>query len=329
MLAPTARLLELLEILQAQTLTTGSEISERLGIDGRTVRRYVAALQALGIPVEGQRGVGGGYRIRPGFRLPPLMLSDDEAVVVALGVVAAGRLGLTASPETVETAQTKIHRVLPDALRRRVEALEATLDFTSSAPAGAPVAGETVLLLADAIRRRRRLRTGYRAYSGEESRRELSPHGLVVHSGRWYLAAFDHMRDDLRTFRVDRMRRPRVGEGAALAPPGGFDAVAHVSRSLARVPWPFEVEVLLDLPLAEATQRLTATLAELVEENGGTLLRMRVSSLDWTASVLAGLRCDFVIRGPDELRTSVTALARRLETCAVRSGEVEPAASPS
>jgi predicted DNA-binding transcriptional regulator YafY len=316
MLAPTARLLELLELLQAQTLITGGEIAGRLGIDARTVRRYVAALQALGIPVEGQRGVGGGYRIRPGFRLPPLMLNDDEAVVVALGVVAAGRLGLTASAEAIEGAQAKIHRVLPDALRRRVEALEASLAFTTAAPVGAPVAGETVLLLADAIRRRRRLRVAYRSFAGDNTRRELSPHGLVVHSGRWYLAAYDHTREDLRTFRVDRMRRTVVGDGTALAPPHGFDAVAYVTRSLARVPWPHEVEVVLELPLEEATRRLPATLAELSETDGGTHLRMRVSSLDWTASVLAGLGCDFTIRRPDELRASVRALADRLAACA-------------
>ena len=116
-----------------QPLITGREISDRLGIDPRTVRRYVEALQKLGIPVEGQRGVGGGYRIRPGYRLPPLMLTDDEAVAVALGVQAAGRLGLSGSEEAVEGALAKIHRVLPDGLRRRVEALEATLDFTSRA----------------------------------------------------------------------------------------------------------------------------------------------------------------------------------------------------
>jgi predicted DNA-binding transcriptional regulator YafY len=318
-LAPTARLLELLELLQAQTLITGREIADRLAIDARTVRRYVAALQALGIPVEGQRGVGGGYRIRPGFRLPPLMLTDDEAVVVALGVVAAGRLGLTASAETLDTAQAKIHRVLPDTLRRRVEALEAALDFTTSAPAGAPVSGETALLLADAIRRRRRLRAAYRSYSGENTRRELSPHGLVVHSGRWYLAAYDHTREALRTFRVDRMRGAKVREEAALDPPDGFDASAYVSRSLAQVPWPYVVEVLLDLPLEDATRRLPATLAELAEEDGGTLLRMRVSSLEWTARVLAGLGCDFTIREPDELRDSVRGLAERLADLAQAS----------
>ena len=142
MLTPTARLLELLELLQAQPLLTGGEIADRLGVDRRTARRYVAALQELGIPVEGQRGVGGGYRIRPGFRLPPLMLTDDEAVVVALGTLAAGRLGLAGSAESVDGALAKIHRVLPDGLRRRVEALEKTLDFTASGRGTAPVEGE-------------------------------------------------------------------------------------------------------------------------------------------------------------------------------------------
>jgi predicted DNA-binding transcriptional regulator YafY len=309
---PTARLLELLELLQAQPLLTGREIADRLEIDPRTVRRYVGALQDLGIPVEGQRGVGGGYRIRPGYRLPPLMLTDDEAVAVALGVQAAGRLGLSGSAEAADGALLKIRRVLPDGLRRRVEALEATLDFTSRARKVAPVRGATVLLLADVIRRRRRVRGTYRAFSGEETRRELSPHGLVVHSGRWYLAAHDHLRHDLRTFRVDRMRRLRAIAEIAVDPPEGFDAVAYVSTSLARVPWHWEVEVVLDLPVDEAVRRVPATLAELIEEKETTVLRMRVGSLDWTATVLAGLGCDFAIRAPEELRASVRALGERL-----------------
>ena len=169
-----------------------------------------------------------------------------------------------------------------------------------------------MLLLADAIRRRRRLRSAYRSFSGEESERELSPHGLVVHSGRWYLAAHDHTRDDLRTFRVDRMWRTALMEGAAVPPPDGFDAVAHVTRSLASVPWKWEVEVVLDLPVDEAARRIPATLAEVVDDPAGTLLRMRVDSLDWMATVLAGLGCGFTIRKPKQLRTSVRALAKRL-----------------
>ena len=308
--APASRLFQLLELLQARSLTTGREIADELAVDRRTVRRYVSTLQELGIPIEGERGVGGGYRIRPGFRLPPLMLEDDEAAAVAFGLLAAGRLGLGA--EGVEGALSKIRRVLPDTVRSRVDALESTLDFSATGDVDEPVAGGEALLLADAIRRRRRIDVHYRTFAGDESRRELSPHGLVVHSGRWYLAAHDHGRSDLRTFRVDRIDDARIADAPAKTPPDGFDPVAHVRGSLARVPWPWEVEVLLDLPADDARRRLPATLAELEPDGDGTLIRMRVSSLDWTAGVLAGLGCSFTIVKPYELRESVRALAERL-----------------
>jgi predicted DNA-binding transcriptional regulator YafY len=310
--SPTSRLLALLETLQARPVATGGELAERLGVDVRTLRRYVAALQELGIPIEGQRGVGGGYRLRPGYRLPPLMLSDDEAVVVVLGLVAARRFGLDTENAASEGALEKIHRVLPTRLRTQVEALETALGFTAATSAGVPVPGDTVLLLAEAIRRRRRVRTEYRSYSGATTKRELSPHGLVVNAGRWYLAAHDHGRGEPRTFRIDRMSGTTTGDEPALAPPDGFDAVAYVSSSLARVPWTWEVEVALDLPAARAAERIPATLGELKEEAGETVLRMRVESLDWMAGLLAGLGCAFTIRRPDELRASVRELAARL-----------------
>ena len=266
MASPTSRLLELLEALQSRPVATGTELADRLGVDARTVRRYVVALQDLGIPVEGQRGSGGGYRLRPGYRLPPLMLTGDEAVVVVLGLVAARRLGLDTESAAADEALAKVFRVLPAELRRRAEALERALGFTGEAEVGsAPVAGDDVLLLADAIRRRRRVRAGYRSFAGERSTRELSPHGLVVHAGRWYLAAHDHGRGEARTFRVDRISRLSL-EGAAEPPPEGFDPVAHVTTSLARVPWTWEAEVLLDLPLERARERLAHVLAELSAE---------------------------------------------------------------
>jgi predicted DNA-binding transcriptional regulator YafY len=311
MAAPTSRLLELLELLQAKPLVTGRELGDRLGVDRRTVRRDLATLQRLGIPVEGERGVGGGYRLRPGYRLPPLMLTEDEATAVVLGLTAARRLALGDADGT-DGALSKIHRVLPETLRRRVEALEATLAFTGPAITGEPPAGETVLLLAEAIRRGRRVRAAYRSFEGDETKRELSPYGLVVHAGRWYLAAYDDTRSALRTFRVDRIRGAAMRDARAHPAPAGFDALEHVSRSLAQVPWPWELDVLLELPLEDARRRVPGTLAELSEENGLTALRMRVSSLDWAASLLAGLGCPFRVRAPDELRESVAALSERL-----------------
>jgi predicted DNA-binding transcriptional regulator YafY len=287
------------------------------------VRRYIDNLQELGIPVEGQRGVGGGYRLRPGYRLPPLMLSDDEVVMVVLGLAAARRLGLDAGGDHPESALEKIHRILPTTLRRRVEALEAAVAFTSSDTAGVPVDAEVLLLVSDAIRRRHRLRTAYTSFSGDRSARELSPYGLVVHSGRWYLAAHDHGREALRTFRLDRMTTVSMTTSQAAPAPDGFDAVAHVAHSLASVPWRWEVEVVLELPLAVTAARIPPTLAELADEDGGvgtrTVLRMRVESLDWMAGVLAGLDCDFTVVQPPELRRSIAALADRLAAQAAKS----------
>jgi predicted DNA-binding transcriptional regulator YafY len=314
-LATTARLLELLELLQERPVTSGAEIAGRLAVDRRTVRRYVTTLQDLGIPVAGERGAGGGYRLRPGYRLPPLMLTDDEAVAAVLGLAAAQRSGLDITSGGAGRALAKIHRVLPAALRQRVEALEATVGFTTPARPAEPVAGPAVLELAGAIQRRRRVRAGYESSTGDQTGRELSPHGLVVHAGRWYLAAYDHGRGAMRTFRVDRMRHITV-TGPAAGPPDGFDAVAYVSRSLARVPWAWQVEVLLHATAEQLRPLLPAALAELTAEGDHTLLRMRVDSLDWMASVLASLECDFTIRAPDELRASVRALAARLTACA-------------
>src|SRR3954453_5632695 len=257
MATPASRLLEVLELLQSRPVTTGAE--------PRTVRRYVESLHELGIPVEGQRGVGGGYRLRPGYRLPPLMLTDDEAEAVVLGLGAARRPGLEGGGGRPEGALEKIHRVLPAPLRSRVEAPETTLAFTGTETAGAAVEGTTLLQLAEAIRRRRRVRTSYTSFAGERSRRELSPYGLVVHGGRWSLAGHDHGREDLRTFRVDRMRRISVTGEDAQAPAEAFDAVAHVALSLASVPWTWDAEVVLDLPLAAAAARITPTPPQLPE----------------------------------------------------------------
>jgi predicted DNA-binding transcriptional regulator YafY len=300
------RVLTLLEALQDRSSLAGPELARRLGVDARTVRRDVASLRALGIPVEAERGPAGGYRLRPGYRMPPLMLTAAEATAVALGLIAARRDGLDA-----DGALAKIRRVLPDRVSLRVEALEQTLGFTGRPHDAMPPKGEHLLLLADAARRGRRVRARYTASDGTESERELSPYGVVSHRGRWYVPAHDHGRRALRALRADRFSTVRLG-GRGLPPPPGFDTIDFVSRTLARVPWSHEVEVVLRTSPEAAAKRFPPALVELDGAGGDTILRMRADSLDWVAGLLAGAGCDFEIRRPDELRASVRALAERL-----------------
>jgi predicted DNA-binding transcriptional regulator YafY len=300
------RVLSLLEALQDHPSLTGPQLARRLGIDVRTLRRDVTSLRDLGIPVEAERGPAGGYRLRPGYRMPPLMLTATEATAVALGLIAARRDGLDA-----DGALAKIRRVLPDEVRLRVEALEQTLGFTGAPHEAMPPQAEHLLLLAEAARRGRRVRARYTASDGVESDRELSPYGVVSHRGRWYVPAHDHGRDALRALRADRFWAVRLG-GPGIPPPPGFDAIDFVSRTLARVPWTHQVEVLLHTSPSAAAERFPPTLAELAPEGEHTLLRMRADSLDWVAGLLAGAGCSFAIRRPKELRASVRALAQRL-----------------
>ena len=280
----------------------------------RTVRRYAAALNELGIPVDGQAGLGGGYRLRPGTRLPPLMLSDEEAAAAVFGLLIAEQRGL----EGTEGALTKILRVFPERLTRRVERLRGELTL-SGEPAASPVSSETLLLVAEAVRRQRRLRIRYVRRDGAGSTREIEPLGLVARRGRWYVPARDLASDELRTFRADRITQATVG-GRAAPPEPGFDPSAHVVQMLARLPWEWEVQVHVDGSVDEIAAQLPPALAELSSEGNGTRLEMRADSLAWVAGVLAGLRADFYVVRPVELREQVAELAARLARSAQRSG---------
>ncbi|TQL88044.1 putative DNA-binding transcriptional regulator YafY [Actinoallomurus bryophytorum] len=303
---PTTRVLAMLELLQTRRELTGPELADRLGVDERTVRRYALRLAELGIPVEARRGRYGGYRLLPGYKLPPLMFTDDEAVAVVLGLLVGQRLGIA-----TDGALDKIRRVLPAQLRDRVAALHETLGFTLMPREGAMPDASVLLVLAAAARDRHRVRLTYRSWKGEDSERELDTYGLVFHSGRWYASGFDHRRGQVRTFRVDRVTSA-VPLEATYADPGGFDAVARVTESLASVPYAHEVEVVLETPLADARRRIPPTVGTLSETEGGVLLRTRAERLDGMAQLLAGLGCPFVIRTPEELRGAVRALAEHL-----------------
>jgi predicted DNA-binding transcriptional regulator YafY len=311
---PTSRTLALLELLQAHQRLTGDELAARLGVDPRTVRRYATRLAELGIPLVAERGRYGGYRLAPGYRLPPLMLTEDEAVAVVLGLVAGQRLGLATAAPAVDIALAKIRRVLPARLADRVGAIVETLSLTWNRRGGEGAGPETGALLgiAEATRSGRRVRLAYRSWRGERTERAFDPYGLVFHSGRWYSVGFDHRRGEVRSFRLDRMGAveplPETFEV-----PAGFDAVGHLTASLARVPWAHRVEVLLHTDPAAARRRIPPSVATLSEVDGGVLLVGHAERLDGMAAMLAGLGFRFTIREPAALRAEVLALADRLQ----------------
>ncbi|MFB9237704.1 helix-turn-helix transcriptional regulator [Plantactinospora siamensis] len=306
---PTTRVLAMLELLQANQRLGGAALAQHLGVDIRTVRRYATRLADLGIPVVAERGRYGAYRLMPGYKLPPLMFTDDEAVAVLLGLQVGHRLGVPAS--AAESALAKVRRVLPAALRDRVEALQETLEFTASARHGAAPAADVVLTLAAAARDRRRVRLAYRSWRGADTERELDPYGLVLHAGRWYLTGLDHRSGQVRTFRVDRVLEVTAAVDT-FEPPEGHEPARHVVRALASVPYAHPVAVELHCSLDEARGRIPASVATLTGTADGVLMSTSAERLDGMARMLAGLGVPFTIRHPAALRDAVRDLAASL-----------------
>jgi predicted DNA-binding transcriptional regulator YafY len=325
MARPTAQVLTLLELLQSGGIRTLAELADRLGVDGRTVRRYIGHLIDLDVPVESVRGRYGGYRLGAGYRLPPLMLSDDEALAVLLGLVAGRRAGWLATTGTAsETAAAKIRRVLPARLAHRVDAVLESFAFTAAAREfPAPETG-VLLAVADAVRHHRPVRIRYTAADDRRSERTLHPYGLVAHSGRWYVTGADPGIGEDRTFRLDRISEVRTLPGS-FEPPAGLDPAQRVLQGLATAPYRHEVTLRIKATVEHIRTRLPASVATVEEEPTGPWLRveLRAEHLDWLPPVLAALDRPFVIERPDELRGLVAALADRLATSA-RAGTVGP-----
>lgn len=305
-----------------------AELADRLGVDERTVRRYVDHLIDLDVPVESVRGRYGGYRLAPGYRMPPLMLSDDEALAVLLGLVAGRRSGLATTTDTAsETAAAKIRRVLPERLAHRLDTVLESLAFT--APPGEVAVPETAVLLsiADAVRHRRPISIRYTAADGRRSERPLHPYGLVAHSGRWYVTGADPGIGEDRTFRLDRIADARTLPGS-FEPPAGFDPAQHVLAGFATAQYRHEVvlriqgtveQIRVRLPVGVATVEESPSAEGADPETAGWLrVELRAERLDWLPPVLASLDRPFVIERPDELRGLVAALADRLAASARR-----------
>ena len=315
---PTTRVLTVLELLQARGRLSGPEIADRLEVDLRTVRRYVTMLQDLGIPVEAERGRHGGYRLRPGYRLPPLVFTDEEALAVTLGLLAARRLGLVATASTVEGALAKLERVLPPDVRARVNAVQETLTV-EPVRGGIPPPTATVLALGEAVHQHRRVQLRYASGQGEETERMVDPYGLVHVVGRWYAPGYCHLRTDLRLFRLDRIRTVDV-LAEEFTPPIGFDALAFVQASLAEAPNVWHIEAVLDLRLDDARRLVPSHEATLEQEDERVVLRLNAECLDSAARYLVQLNCGFFVRQPAELRAVLRDLAAELAIAGAERG---------
>jgi predicted DNA-binding transcriptional regulator YafY len=338
MARPAARVLTLLELLQSGGIRTVAELADRLGVDGRTVRRYVDHLIDLDVPVESVRGRYGGYRLAPGYRMPPLMLSDDEALAVLLGLVAGRRAGLmTATGTASETAMAKIRRVLPTRLAHRLDTVLESLAFTSPPGGFAAPQAPVLLAVADAVRHHRPISIRYAAADGRRSERTLHPYGLVAHAGRWYVTGEDPGIGEDRTFRLDRIADARTLPGS-FEPPAGLDPAQRVLSGLAEAPYRHHVTLRIQGTAEEIRARLPASLATITEPQpggegdpqAGPWLRvdLRAERLDWLPGLLASLDRPFVIERPDELRDLVAALAARLAASAASAAKPAVDAQP-
>jgi predicted DNA-binding transcriptional regulator YafY len=314
----SSRLLTLLSLLQARRDWPGRELADRLEVSSRTIRRDVERLRELGYPVESLTGPAGGYRLRAGAAMPPLLLDDDEAIAIAVGLRTAARASVTGIEETSVRALVKLEQVLPAHLRRRVRALQSA---TMTLPDGGPtVDPQSLTVIATACRDSELVRFAYRGRDGVASRREVEPHSLVNLGRRWYLVAWDRGRRDWRTFRVDRLTRPAsTGVRFSQRTLPAKDAADYVARSMSAWASRFEARVTLYAP-AEAVRKRVPSHWGAVEPIDDASCEYRTSDddLDWLALRIAMLGVEFEVREPPELRDHLRAMGRRLERAAGR-----------
>ncbi|MDN5858670.1 MAG: YafY family transcriptional regulator [Pseudonocardia sp.] len=311
MLETSARLLRLLALLQTHRDWPGAELAQRLAVTTRTVRRDVDRLRELGYPVHAARGTA-GYRLGSGAALPPLLLDDDEAVAVAVGLRTATAGSVSGIEETALRALTKLEQVLPSRLRHRVHTLQtATVRVGATGP---PVSADTLMSIAGAIRCHETLRFDYTSPRGGASRRAVEPHRLVSWGRHWYLVAWDPDRNDWRTFRVDRIRS-RTPNGPRFTPrePPGGDVVRYLSHQLTTQTWPYRAVVTLHEPAAAITERIWPGVGT-VDPVDDTSCRLHIGAdsprdLVW---MITSVDADFtIVNGPPELATALQAHAER------------------
>jgi predicted DNA-binding transcriptional regulator YafY len=302
-------MLELLSLLQTHRYWPGGELAGRLEVSERTLRRDIERIRELGYPVDAVRGVAGGYQLRAGGTLPPLLLTDEEAVAIAVGLRTTASGAVQGMEETAVQSLTKVLSLMPPRLRHRIDALA---DQTVPAPMRGPsVDATTLTTLAQGCRDDEIVEFDYTAREAATERRQVEPHHLVSLGQRWYLVGYDRRRDGWRSFRVDRMGevgltgRRFLGHELPAA-----DALEFVRSGIKQIPRRYDVRVVIRAPLPEVTA-LVGRWAELSEVEGGTLMAMPTDDLFWPLAVLATIDADFDVEGPEELRAQVANAGRR------------------
>lgn len=313
-MSTTGRILELLSLLQNHRYWSGEDLARRLGVSPRTLRRDVEQLRDLGYPVETSRGVGGGYQLTAGGSLPPLVIDDEEAIAIVLGLRAASTSGIAGVADGAVRALAKVVAVLPVRLRRTANDMASAIPRPERRGAASEVDVGVLTAAAAACRDRETLRFGYRKADDSRSARHVEPHALVPYGGRWYLAAYDLDARDWRTFRLDRISDIEPGR-RGFRPrelPGG-DAAAYVVAGVSAIAGRYQVDVTVDVP-ADRVRAEVAQWGRVVEVTPGvSRLLMRVDTLDWVAFILGCLDAPFTVHEPPELLDYLDGWAERFK----------------
>jgi predicted DNA-binding transcriptional regulator YafY len=304
---PIMRVFTVLEILQGRDRVSGAELAQRLQVDLRTVQRYIVRLKDLNIPIDSSPGVGGAYRLRPGFRLPPLVLTNEEAFALALGLRALHQVGLAAFAPATEGAMAKLGRVLPAALRESIRAVEEVV-AVAPGPWVVPTSVEGVICAASAIRNGHRVRFSYQSHNGTVSDREIEPYGVMHGDGRWYLIGRCLERQALRTFRMDRVTKMEAGT-ATFERPEGFDARVYMAEHMPFVQSDYQIDVWIEMTLEEAERNFALWRIALEADAGGTRLRCGRDRLEMFAAMVLSVGRRIVVHSPPELRETFRRLA--------------------
>jgi predicted DNA-binding transcriptional regulator YafY len=307
---PTARVLTILELLQSHESMTGAELARRLEVDVRTVRNYIQTLIDLGVPVEAERGRYGAYHLRAGYKLPPLIFTEDEALALTLSLLVARQSGLAAAAPAFDGVLAKVERVLPAATRSRIQAVEQTVAFDHD-PSNTAPSSLAVMVLSAAIQSGQRVLLHYRSSRSEVTQRAFDPYGIAYSGGLWYTIGYCHLRGGQRLFRVDRITQIEM-TSETFPPPINFSALEAVQQALATVPRAWPMEVWLETTLEEAQRQMQLPKTFFEEANGGILFRMDVDDLPWVARQLAGMGVPFIVHRPRELCDVLREYARTL-----------------